>query len=208
MSFILVNNSEDSEEPKITPRISAFFKNRGFKIIEVCMFTNWDIIDRYISNNNILGIILSGSHLRLTNKTSIHKYVNNIVALINYPHIPILGICFGAQIMSLVYGGQVDSMNKHIFGIQKIQVVNRKSIFYKNKKRCQVYENHRDYISKAPLGFTVTAINKMGNIEVIENKSKLRFGVQFHPEYSSNTRCSILKNFILFCCNKSSSMNQ
>ena len=207
MSFILINNSEVSSQPKMTPKIREHLKKKGFGVIELKEHSQWNIIDQSISKQDILGIILSGSNIRLTKKTYLNQYKNNITAVIHYPDIPILGICFGAQIMALMYGGEINTLNQLTQGIHHIKII-KKGILFKGQKkhnRYKVYENHRDYIHQVPISFEVTAINQNGGVEAIENLNQLRFGVQFHPEYLPQDKYSVLNNFINFCCKYSSS---
>lgn len=202
--IVIVNNAKRIGQHQMTARLRQYVEKKGYMVEEICEKDDWRNITNMIDKKRILGIILSGSDIRLTEKTNLKMYKNNITALIKYPNIPILGICFGMQIMSVVYGSDLSSLATPAVGLIKIHT-EKSILFSKSTKRCRVYENHYDMVHRAPLGFKTTAINSLGYIEAIENVDALRFGVQFHPEYHpSRFGCKVIDNFIRFCHNRSS----
>lgn len=203
-TVLLINNAKGTGQSKMTNHLKRFLNKKGYSIIEVSESNDWHPIQKKLDKIKILGIILSGSDIRLTQKTQLKKYKNNITALINYPEVPVLGICFGIQIMSAVYGGKLDSLSAPIKGWKSISC-KKGLLFPKATRHYRVYENHQDYVVSAPPGFAVTAVNSLGYIEAMENTTALRFGVQFHPEYQPEKfNCQIIERFIEFCHSMSS----
>lgn len=200
MAFLLVDNSTNLEKAKMTPKIIEYFNQNKIKLI-VC--SNKTI--NQCNEENIIGIILSGSPIILSNSSLIEKYIINFNILIKYPNIPILGICFGFQLMCLAYGSKIGKLNKTKNGILETIQLNKNlnSVLYKDiqDRDIIVYQNHNDYIKKVPNNFIVTATNSDNIIQSVENKDILRFGTQFHPE-NSPTGKIILKNFVDFCLSK------
>ena len=150
-------------------------------------------------DRSVKGIILSGGPL---NVYQIKKYSFDKNILDNNK--PILGICFGHQILSKLNGGRVKQSKYREFGLANIYK-KRESIlikdFFRNKKSNKVWMSHSDQVSKLPKNFNVVASSQNSKFAIIENKSKNYFGVQFHPEvtHTKNGK-KIIQNFIFSIC--------
>ena len=147
---------------------------------------------------NVSGIILSGGPLNVyqTKKASIDKKIFNL-------NIPILGICFGHQIIAKEFGGKVKQAKSREFGLVNIRKIKNSLLtknFFKNSKNT-VWMSHADQVTKLPRGFKVLASTPTSRYTIIENKNKKFYGVQFHPEvtHTSNGK-KLLKNFIYNIC--------
>ena len=149
--------------------------------------------------NNVIGIILSGGPLNVYNS---YKFRFNRKVL--FLNIPILGICFGHQIISKVLGGKVKKSKFREFGLAEIKKVNNSSLiknFFNNKNTNNVWMSHADHVSKLPKGFKVVASSKNSKFTIIENNKKKYYGVQFHPEVTHTNKGKILlKNFLFSIC--------
>ncbi len=150
-------------------------------------------------NNSVKGIILSGGPL---NVYEINKYSfdNKIVN----KGVPILGICFGHQILSKLNGGKVKQSRHREFGSAYIYK-KRESLliknFFKNKKFVDVWMSHADQVSKLPKNFDVVASSENSKFAIIENRFRNFYGVQFHPEVTHTENGKIIiKNFIFLIC--------
>ena len=113
--------------------------------------------------------------------------------------IPILGICFGHQILSKALGGKVKKSNHREFGLVTIYKKSNskiiKNFFYK-KKRNSVWMSHADQVSKAPKNFKIVASSKNSKMTIIQELKKNFYGVQFHPEVTHTNKGKILlRNF-------------
>ena len=152
-----------------------------------------------IFNEKIKGIILSGGPLNVYdgNKFKFNKKILNL-------KIPILGICFGHQIISKVLGGKVKKSKYREFGSAKVKKKNNSHLvknFFNSKNTSDVWMSHADQVSKLPRGFIVVASSKNSKYTIIENRKKNLFGVQFHPEVTHTNKGKILlKNFVLRIC--------
>ena len=150
-------------------------------------------------NDNIKGIILSGGPLNVydNNKYNFNKKILQL-------NIPVLGICFGHQILSKELGGKVKRSNHREFGLAKITKISNslltKNFFNKNNKN-SVWMSHADQVSKMPKNFKVIASSKNSKLTIIENNKKKFYGVQFHPEVTHTNKGKILlKNFLFSIC--------
>ena len=150
-------------------------------------------------NATIRGIILSGGPL---NVYEINKY--SFDKKILEKNIPILGICFGHQILSKLKGGKVKQSKDREFGLANLYK-KRKSLltkdYFNQSKFKKVWMSHADQVTKLPKDFKVIASSKNSKFSIVENKLKNFFGVQFHPEvtHTENGK-KIISNFIFLIC--------
>ena len=150
-------------------------------------------------DNSIKGIILSGGPL---NVYQINKYSFDKRIIEN--QIPVLGICFGHQILSKLNGGRVKQSKYREFGLANI-LKKKESILTKNffnkKNINKVWMSHADQVSKLPKNFNVIASSQNSKFAIIENKKKNFYGVQFHPEvtHTENGK-KLINNFIFLIC--------
>jgi len=111
--------------------------------------------------------------------------------------IPILGICYGLQLMAYLLGGKVAPSKKREYGFATLQVKKRGGLLMGVRDNGQVWMSHGDKVAQIPPGFTIAGVT--GNCEnaVIENREKRWFGVQFHPEVIHTKQgLKILANFL------------
>ena len=92
-----------------------------------------------------------------------------------------LGICYGQQAMTLALGGEVARTGAGEYGKTPITVRSREGMFHAMPAE-QCWMSHRDAVSRAPEGFTVTAETSSSPVAAMENPSRRMYGVQFHPE--------------------------
>ncbi|MCJ7581102.1 MAG: glutamine-hydrolyzing GMP synthase, partial [Candidatus Aminicenantes bacterium] len=111
--------------------------------------------------------------------------------------VPVLGICYGLQLMTHVLGGKVSSSSKREYGFATIVVKNRRGLLAGIRSDSQVWMSHGDKVNKIPEGFIITGLTANSKAAVIENREKKLFGVQFHPEVVHTKQGKkILSNFI------------
>ncbi len=180
---------------------SQFTQLIARKIRELGVYS--EILSHNNSNNinleNVKGIILSGGPLNVYQDKKI-KFDNTILK----KNIPILGICFGHQIISKEFGGKVKQSKFREFGLAEVTKI-KKSLLLKNffdkKNKSKVWMSHSDQVTKLPKGFKTVAYSKNSKLAIIENSSKKIYGVQFHPEVTHTTKGKhILKNFLFVIC--------
>jgi GMP synthase (glutamine-hydrolysing) len=156
-------------------------------------------LKKNINFKNVKGIILSGGPSTvLGNKfPGIPKDIFDL-------KIPILGICYGLQLIAKHFKGKVKAnIKKREFGrallVKSKDSTLTKGFFYKNK--CNVWMSHQDSVYKLPTGFTKIASTSKSSMTIIENKKKNIYGIQFHPEVTHTENGNIIfKNFIFNIC--------
>lgn len=116
--------------------------------------------------------------------------------------IPILGICYGHQLIMKLLGGVVERSGTGEYGPASLQLhgTNGNSILKNFVGGEQVWMNHADEVVKLPEGFSKIAFSKDCGYAVVANSSKKIFGIQFHAEVSHSEKGSVLlDNFIQIC---------
>lgn len=144
----------------------------------------------------IKGIILSGGARSVYDKNA-PPFDKNIFQL----QIPLLGICYGHQLIAHLLGGNVVSGRAGEYGLTILSVVRYYKIFAGIGKRLSVWMNHRDIVRSLPKGFTILAKTTHSPIATFSNERKSIYGVQFHPEVSHTRKGEqLLKNFVFDIC--------
>ena len=151
------------------------------------------------NTSKIRGIILSGGPLNVYQSKKV-KFRRELFEL----NIPILGICFGHQLISKELGGKVKKAKHREFGLAKLKRINKSKLiqnFFNKDGLNKVWMSHADEVTKLAKGFKVIAKTETSKFSIIENSSKKLYGIQFHPEVTHTEKGKIiLKNFIFKIC--------
>lgn len=115
--------------------------------------------------------------------------------------IPVLGICYGMQMMSYVSGGEVSPCKVSEYGTTTVRKVADSVLFDGVKMPMSALMSHTDYVSRLPEGFVVTADTEVCPVAAAENRERRLYAVQFHPEVE-RTRGGkkIIRNFLYKVC--------
>ena len=147
---------------------------------------------------NIKGIILSGGPSTVTNK----KF-QTIPKEIFYKKIPVLGICYGLQLITKLFGGKIkQSKKRREFG-RAFLIKKQSSLLTKNylNSKKSVWMSHQDAVVDLPRNFKIIASTNDSKFTIIENTKKKNYGVQFHPEVThTDNGKNIFKNFLFKIC--------
>ena len=124
--------------------------------------------------------------------------------------VPVLGICFGVQLLAQFLGGKVEKGQKREYGKGTLKVKDSScELFHGLPAQLQVWNSHGDKLTKLPRGFKPVAVTENSPFAAIENRAQKLFGLQFHPEVVHTPRGKeILSNFVhkICCCGKSWTM--
>jgi GMP synthase (glutamine-hydrolysing) len=111
--------------------------------------------------------------------------------------IPVLGICYGLQLMAHLLGGRVEPSAHREYGFAHLEIQDRSGLFRGIKNRGQVWMSHGDRVEKMPSGFVVTGKTANTGVAAIESAERKFYGVQFHPEVIHTRQGkAILANFL------------
>ena len=115
--------------------------------------------------------------------------------------IPVLGICYGSQLMSHILGGKVATAPVSEYGKTEVEVDVNSKIFKGVSEKTICWMSHTDYIEKAPEGFTITAHTPVCPVAAMECEEKNLYAVQFHPEVMHTQEgMKMLSNFVYNVC--------
>ncbi|HEY4551165.1 MAG TPA: glutamine-hydrolyzing GMP synthase [Bacillus sp. (in: firmicutes)] len=115
--------------------------------------------------------------------------------------LPILGICYGMQLMTQHFNGKVEPATHREYGKAAIQVQNDSKLFAELPAEQVVWMSHGDLVVEAPAGFTIDATSASCPISSMSDKERNLYAVQFHPEVRHSVHgTEILKNFVLSVC--------
>ncbi|MBU2229174.1 glutamine-hydrolyzing GMP synthase [Patescibacteria group bacterium] len=144
---------------------------------------------------NSWGIILSGG------PNSVYEEKIKFDKKILSSNTPILGVCYGHQLITHLMGGRVEKGNIREYGIAKLSVHKSNGIFHGLRTKEQVWMSHGDLVSKPPKGFKILAKTDDCPVASMGNDIKKIYGVQFHPEVT-HTECGskFIKNFVFDVC--------
>ena len=115
--------------------------------------------------------------------------------------IPVLGICYGAQLIAYELGGTVKTAPVSEYGRTEIQVKDKSGVMKDTADTTVMWMSHTDYIAEVPEGFNITACTGDCPVAVMENPEKRVYAVQFHPEVQHSVEGNkIFHNFLYDVC--------
>lgn len=152
-------------------------------------------LDR-IKDGGYKGIIFTGGPNSVYDESSPH-YTKEILDL----GIPVLGICYGCQLIAWMCDGKVDTAPVSEYGKIELKADTESVLFKDINKKSTVWMSHTDYISEAPKGFKITATTDDCPCAAMENADRKIYAVQFHPEVThTEFGKQILHNFLYEVC--------
>ncbi len=118
--------------------------------------------------------------------------------------VPVLGICYGLQLIGNLLGGSVEASEHREYGHGVLKIERKGNLLARVKSEIRVWNSHGDRLNKLPPGFTKLGGTENSEFAAIENRDRRIYGLQFHPEVAhTDDGEKILRNFILrICCCK------
>ena len=115
--------------------------------------------------------------------------------------IPVLGICYGSQVIAHMLGGEVATAPVSEYGKTEVTTDTKTVLFQNVSEKTICWMSHTDYIAKAPEGFSVTAHTPVCPVAAMENCERGLYAVQFHPEVVHTAEgMKMLENFVMKVC--------
>ncbi len=150
----------------------------------------------YINKKTVKGIILSGGPSSVYDKKA--PICDGRMFSLG---IPVLGICYGMQLMAKSLGGMVERSPSREYGRAILTVTDHKLLFKSIPKKSTIWMSHGDKVKYMPSGFKRIGRSKNTSIAAFANLDKKLFGVQFHPEVAhTQFGKGIIKNFVKDIC--------
>lgn len=161
-----------------------------------CEIVPYWISARHLAQRKPRGIILSGSPRGVYEKNAPMPDMG-----IFRIGVPVLGICYGMQVIVHCFGGKVLKASEREYG-PRIATVSKHRLFSGLQRKARVWMSHGDYVASIPKGWKVIASTRSCPICGVESPDKNIIGVQFHPEVSHTPDGKvILENFVRGICN-------
>lgn len=156
----------------------------------------FDISIEKIKEKNPKGIIFTGGPASVYGEDS-PRCAEGIFEL----GIPVLGICYGMQLMTYTLGGNVARANKREYGTTDVSIDNSSLLFEGFENTNGFLMSHTDFVEKVPEGFKNIGHTSSCPNAAMENKEKNLYGIQFHPEVNSSINgTQVIKNFLFNIC--------
>jgi GMP synthase (glutamine-hydrolysing) len=149
-----------------------------------------------LKRDGVLGIILSGGPSSVLAKEA--PLPDRAIFTLG---VPILGICYGVQLMGQFLGGKVAHSEEREYGHGRLQILRQGTLFSGLGHMVRVWNSHGDKLTQLPRGFSATARTENSPYAAIENAEKKFFGLQFHPEvHHTENGIQIIRNFLYNVC--------
>lgn len=153
----------------------------------------------FVIDDSLKGIILSGSPFSVNEEKAPEVPVSDYTT-----QVPVLGVCYGAQLTAKLFGGRVDKSNKREYGRAILTTQQTDALFKDVPRTSQVWMSHSDSITALPADFSVLATTESIPIAAFKRNNNTFFplyGLQFHPEvYHSTEGKKIISNFLTEIC--------
>mgnify|MGYP001029459314 CR=1 FL=1 len=152
-----------------------------------------------VYNQSLKGIILGGSPFSVNEEKALLVDVKSMIK-----NVPVLGICYGAQLTAKLYGGRVDKSEKREYGRAIFNKEKEDTLLKNVSKTSQVWMSHSDTIKELPNDFELLGTTESIPVAAFKrttNNEQPLYGLQFHPEvYHSAEGKTIIKNFLINIC--------
>ncbi len=149
-----------------------------------------------LKKDGVLGIILSGGPSSVLAKNA--PLPDRAIFTLG---LPVLGICYGVQLMGQFLGGKVAHSDEREYGHGRLQILRQGALFSGLGHVVRVWNSHGDKLTQLPRGFSATARTENSPYAAIENAEKKFYGLQFHPEvHHTENGVQILRNFLYNVC--------
>ncbi|MBH54742.1 MAG: glutamine-hydrolyzing GMP synthase [Opitutaceae bacterium] len=115
--------------------------------------------------------------------------------------VPVLGICYGIQLLGFLLGGKAEPSSEREYGKGRLQITGESLLFKGIQKSIQVWNSHGDKLTELPEGFEPVATTENSDFAAIQDPERNIFGLQFHPEvFHTEQGTGILRNYLFEVC--------
>jgi GMP synthase (glutamine-hydrolysing) len=168
--------------------VNNYPARKGSETLEKCVGGNgatvvhaeWDEVS-VAKFDSCDGVVLSGSPALLTDKTTPAKYRKEIDAMTD-SRVPIMGVCFGHQLMAHAFGAEVVKDGRHVTRMVKTTVLADDPLFEGLPRSLMLRESRYEVVKSLPEGFNLLAKSETSRIAAMKHPARPLYGAQFHPE--------------------------
>lgn len=180
MKIVVVNNYKEPRQIETT--IQNIERSTG-QPVEKVDFNQPDLNTKVIESEPDL-VVLTGSSALLS-KPRTRQLFQPEMDLVRKAKFPVLGICYGHQIIGSAFNAQMRDLGQTSRGYEKVSVIKKHPLFDGLPSEVVVAESHRQELTRIPDEFQHLAQSTTSNVEAMVHRSKPIYGVQFHPERSN-----------------------
>jgi GMP synthase (glutamine-hydrolysing) len=157
----------------------------------------YDVAAGELADDEVIGIILSGGPSSVFSVDAPMPDAN-VFGL----GVPVLGICYGIQLLGHLLGGEVSKSIHREYGHGTLTIINSSRLFDKLPQQLKVWNSHGDRLVSLPAGFVAIGTTENSEYAAIEDEQRRFYGIQFHPEvFHSEMGTEVIRNFLLgICC--------
>ena len=194
MKIVVVSNYKEDE--KANQALRNLTRCTGERP-EMVDYRSRDLLDLVIHRSPDLAI-LTGSNFMLS-KSDTQTVFQQEMDLVRKLDIPLLGICFGHQLIGVAYGTKVTDLGQTVRAFKEVKLLSEDPVFEGLPETIRVSESHRQALANVPKGFRHLAESSTSRVEAIAHETRPIYGLQFHPERSDDKNPHgqlILQNFM------------
>jgi len=194
LKIVVVNNYKDNAKKQ---QVVQNLNRCTGETVETVDHYAANLIDR-VTSEDPDAVILTGSSFMLTKPDTRLVFAPEI-ELAKTLRIPLLGICFGHQLIGTAFGSRVVDLGESIRDIKQIRLLSKDPVFQGLPETVNVAESHRQALDSVPDGFRLLAESTTCKVEAISGQNRMVYGFQFHPERSDDVNPwgrMIIQNFL------------
>jgi len=181
LKIVVVNNYKEARQTE--KAVQNIEKSTG-QSVEKIDYKESDLYSKVVGSGPDL-VILTGSS-SLLSKPRTQELFRPEMELVLRAEFPILGICYGHQIIGSAFGAPMRDLGQMLRGYEKVSIVRKHPLFEGLPSELMVAESHRQELTKVPDEFQHLAQSTTSKVEAIVHRSRPIYGVQFHPERSTD----------------------
>ena len=194
MKIVVVSNYQEDEKAK--QALNNLTRCTGQQL-EMIDYKTRDLRDVLLSKSPDM-VILTGSNFMLS-KSDTRIVFKQEMELVKELDRPLLGICFGHQLIGATYGTKITDLGRSVRAFKEVRLLEEDPVFDGLPQTIRVSESHRQAIAQVPQDFRHLAESPSSRIESIAHKTRPTYGVQFHPERADDKNPhgrAIIQNFM------------
>jgi len=160
----------------------------------------WQEATNILAEYQPMGIILSGGPNSVYEPNA-PRLPTELMEYAQSHSVPILGICYGLQLLVHTFGGQVIASSKREYGLATVQADSENPLFTQLPDRQAVWMSHGDRVERLPTGFQPIATSENSPFAAVADEARKMYGLQFHPEVVHTPNgAALLENFVKRIC--------
>jgi GMP synthase (glutamine-hydrolysing) len=192
---VIIVNTHPFENPEFVGKLADFIRTIGVEPEIVEGYANASPLDRFPSSIILTGVPMNANYSLAEADTQ--REVNRAFGWLRDCKCPVLGICYGHQILAQIFGGKVSAL-KRMVKDERLPLAwkaDAKSGIFSEVAYLEVFAEHRDYVSTIPQGFTVLC--QLNDVPyIMYHPGRELYGVQFVPEQSDERSKELLRQFV------------